>query len=203
MLGWVLSLGITQCRQRKEMQASGASSSSLGKVAQGYSYCRQCPSPSCIRASPSRWARAPYARAKRADRQHEVSGQRQGPGRGTTVRLHAMPHSIPSFWRRGMPRSQIQKSMMMPKTKPITRPSSMSACVPSETSSMTRSNRRVPSPLPPTNPTGAPSLFCSSHSSSSSTDSRSESGRPLCARREWNCVRRISTSVGEKPARSL
>jgi hypothetical protein len=123
---------------------------------------------------------------------------------GSTVRLQAIPQRMPNFWRRGMPRSQIQKSMMMPKTNPMTSPRSMSACVPSDTSSITRSNRRDPSRMPPPRPTGSPSpLFCSSHSSSNSTDSRSDSARPLCIRREWNCVRRISTSVCENPARSL
>jgi len=115
-----------------------------------------------------------------------------------------MPQRMPSFWRRGMPRSQIQKSMIMPKTKPMTRPSSMSPCVPSDTSSMTRSNRRDPSRIaPPPIPMGAPSpWFCSSHSSSNSTDSKSDRGLPPC-RREWNCARRRSTSVCENPARRL
>jgi hypothetical protein len=125
-------------------------------------------------------------------------------GAGETVRLQAMPQRMPSFWRRGMPRSQIQKSMMIPKTKPMTRPSSMSPCVPSDTSSMTRSNRRDPSRItPPPIPMGGPSpWFCSSHSSSSSTDSKSDRGLPPC-RREWNCARRRSTSVCENPARRL
>mmetsp|Transcript_74579 Transcript_74579/g.121162 ORF Transcript_74579/g.121162 Transcript_74579/m.121162 type:complete len:232 (+) Transcript_74579:194-889(+) len=116
------------------------------------------------------------------------------------VRLHAMPQRMPSFWRRGMPRSQIQKSIIMPKTNPMTNPSSMSACVPSDTSSITRSSRRAPSRMVPPSPGGA--WFCSSHSSSNSTDSTSDTGRPPCARREWNCVRRMSTSVCENPARN-
>ena len=114
-----------------------------------------------------------------------------------------MPQRMPSFWRRGMPRSQIQKSIIMPKTNPMTNPSSMSACVPSDTSSITRSSRRAPSRMVPPSPGGA--WFCSSHSSSNSTDSTSDTveGRPPCARREWNCVRRMSTSVCENPARNL